>query len=54
MAMFYLFAIFIDTLIIGFHLHPLRDPSICTINSIMSGVMIFDIILKFFQAYRVN
>ena len=54
MAIVYLISIFADTLILAFHLWPLTDPLICTFNSILSGIMIFDIILKFFQAYRAN
>ena len=54
MALFYLVSIFADTLIIAFHLWPLTDPLICTFNSVLSGIMIFDIILKFFQAFQAN
>ena len=50
----YLVSIFMDSLIIGFHLHPLLVPSITTANSILSAVMVFDIILKFFVAYSSN
>ena len=51
MAVIYLVSIFMDTLIIGFHLHPLLDPSICNWNTSLSFLMLFDVFLKFFISY---
>lgn len=52
MTLFYLVAIIIDTLIMGFHLKLLLIPEINILQSIFSFVMIIDIILKFFVAIR--
>ena len=52
MTSVYLVSIFIDTLIIGFHLHPLLTPSIVTTQSIAGALMLIDIIVKFFVGFR--
>ena len=52
MTAFYLTAIIMDTLIMGFHLQLLLIPEINIVQSIFSAVMIIDIILKFFIAIR--
>ena len=50
----YLVSIFMDSLIIGFHLNLLTHGDITTLNSLLSTVMLIDIILKFFVAFRSN
>ena len=52
MTAFYLTAIIMDTLIMGFHLQLLLIPEINIVQSIFSAIMIIDIILKFFIAIR--
>ena len=47
-TIFYLISIILDSLIIGFHLTPLLTPKITTMNTIISFLMLTDIILKFF------
>ena len=48
----YLGSIFIDTLVIGFHLKPLLVPQVQTATTLFSAVMVLDVGLKFFVAYR--
>lgn len=50
----YLFSIFFDTIILAFHLRPLLTPDITSCNSILSGLMVLDIILTFFIAFKTN
>lgn len=50
----YLFSIFVDTLVIGFHLKPLLNPHIQFWSSIFSIVMVIDVGLKFCVAFRAN
>ena len=52
MTVFYLTAIIMDTLIMGFHLQLLVIPEINIMQSGFSAVMLIDIILKFFIAIR--
>lgn len=51
MAIIYLISIFLDTFIIGFHLHPLLFPGVTTWNSCFSALMFVDIILRFFVSF---
>ena len=54
MAVIYLISIFMDTLIIGFHLYPLLTPSVSKASSSLSSIMLVDVILKFFLAFKAN
>ena len=46
----YLIQIFLDTAIIGYGFQPLKTPLITTTQSIMSGIMIVDVLRTFFTA----
>ena len=50
----YLFSIFIDTLVIGFHLVPLLSPNVATWTSTLSVTMAIDVGLKFVLAFPSN
>ena len=50
----YATSIFIDTIVIGFHLKPLLTPALQITTSIFSAIMIIDVGLKFFVAFRAN
>ena len=50
----YSVSIFIDTLVIGFHLTPLLVPALQTWTSVFSIMMVLDVFLKFFVAIRSN
>ena len=50
----YATSIFIDTIVIGFHLKPLLTPALQNTTSIFSAIMIIDVVLKFFVAFRAN
>ena len=50
----YLYSIFTDTLIIAFHMWPLLNTQVANMNSVLSAIMIFDMILKFFKAFKAN
>ena len=50
----YATSIFIDTVVIGFHLQPLLNPALQTTTSLFSAIMIIDVGLKFFVAFRAN
>ena len=54
MTVIYLVALTIDTLILAFKLRLLLTPNISTLQSIFSFIMIIDIMVKFFIAYRAN
>lgn len=50
----YFISIFIDTLVLGFHLRPLLDADLQTCTTVFSATMVIDVVLKFFVAFRQN
>ena len=54
MTLFYLVAIFQDSLTIAFHLHLLKEPKFCRSQTALSFLMLIDIVLKFFTAIRAS
>jgi hypothetical protein len=54
MTVVYLISIFMDTLILGFHLTPLLDPRVNLWSTFFGFLMVVDIILKFFVAFRAS
>jgi len=52
MTAVYLVSLFMDTLILAFHLYPLLNPSVSNWNTILGTLMLIDITLKFFIAFR--
>ena len=50
----YSVSIFIDTIVIGFHMTPLLVPDLQNTTTVFSAVMIIDVLIKFFVAFRAN
>ena len=54
MTIVYLVSIFFDFLIIGFHLRPLLTPAVTNCSTVLSAMMLIDVVLRFFQAFKAN
>lgn len=54
MTLVYIASIFTDSLLIAFHLTPLLEPDISNWSTISSVLMLLDIIIKFFVAFKAN
>ena len=54
MTIIYLLSIFLDSLVLAFHLHPLTNPGLQNWSTVFTIFMIIDIIVKFFVAIRPN
>lgn len=53
-TLIYSISLFMDTIVIGFHMTPLLVPDLQNATTIFSAVMIVDVVLKFFVAFRAN
>ena len=54
MTVVYLVSIFFDFAIVGFHLRPLLEPAFTNCSTVLSVMMLIDVVLKFFQAFKAN
>ena len=48
MTIVYLVSIFFDFFIVGFHLRPLLKPGVTNCSTMLSAMMLIDVVLKFF------